>query len=33
MAFRHGNDGADELTLTDLGLPGRLASGADTAKR
>jgi hypothetical protein len=33
MAFRHGGDGADELTLTDLGLPGWFASGADTAKR
>jgi len=33
MAFRHGGDGADELTLTDLGLPGRLASESSTATR
>jgi hypothetical protein len=33
MAFRHGADGADELTLTDLGLPARLAPEAGKAAR
>ncbi|HJS85925.1 MAG TPA: hypothetical protein VJ779_10740, partial [Acetobacteraceae bacterium] len=33
MAFRHGADGADEMTLTDLGLPERVVSGVATATR
>ncbi len=33
MAFRHDVAGADELTLTDLGLPGRLALGTGAAAR
>ncbi len=33
MAFHHGDNSADELMLTDLGLPGRLALGAGTATR
>ena len=33
MAFHHSSEGADELTLTDLGLSGRLASGAGAATR
>jgi hypothetical protein len=33
MAFRHDGEGADELTLTDFGLPERLASGTNTVTR